>query len=48
MPIFFLALTKKKKKKTKTKTKTRNEQIPKQKLQKTQIALRFNGNWVFQ
>ena len=43
---FFLALTKKKKKKTKT--KTRNEQIPKQKWQKTQIALRFNSNWVFQ
>ena len=35
------------KEKEKTKLKPINKQIPKQKLQKTQIALRFNSNWVF-
>ena len=44
MPIFY-ALTKKKKRKLKL--KPINKQIPKQKLEKAQIALRFNSNWVF-
>ena len=45
MPIFLCS---NQKEKEKTKLKPINKHIPKKKLQKTQIALRFNSNWVFQ